>query len=111
MSPITYINSKKIEMAEELLDSNVYSINEVAELLGYSSIFSFSRDFKKYTGKTIFDYIREVRIAQAKHLLRTSSHTIADIGIFCGYPSVSSFQRAFQAEEGMSPGEFRERGR
>lgn len=52
MSPITYINSKKIEMAEELLDSNIYSINEVAELLGYSSIFSFSRDFKKYTGIT-----------------------------------------------------------
>jgi len=66
------------------------------------------RYFKKHTGKTIFDYIREVRIAQAKHLLHTSSHTIADVGILCGYPSVSSFQRAFRAEEGMSPGEFRE---
>ena len=69
------------------------------------------RYFKKHTGKTIFDYIREVRIAQAKHLLRTSSHPIADIGAFCGYPSVSSFQRAFRAEEGISPGEFREQGR
>lgn len=66
------------------------------------------RYFKKHTGKTIFDYIREVRIAQAKHLLRTSSHTISDIGMVCGYPSVSSFQRAFRAEEGISPGEFRE---
>lgn len=66
------------------------------------------RYFKKHTGKTIFDYVREVRIAQAKHLLRTSSHTIADIGNLCGYPSVSSFQRAFRAEEGISPGEFRE---
>lgn len=69
------------------------------------------RYFKKHTGKTIFDYIRQVRISQAKHLLRTSAHTVADIGIFCGYPSVSSFQRAFRAEEGMSPGEFRERER
>ena len=52
MSPVTYINSLKIEMAQELMDSNMYSINEVSELLGYPCIFSFSRDFKKYAGVT-----------------------------------------------------------
>jgi len=59
MSPIKYINNMKFEIAEEMLNSNLYSINEISDSLGYSSPSSFSRDFKKHSGISPGNYTRE----------------------------------------------------
>ncbi|RPJ06989.1 MAG: AraC family transcriptional regulator, partial [Spirochaetaceae bacterium] len=40
----------KMEKAMILLENNEFSINEIAEKLGYSTQFYFSNVFKKYTG-------------------------------------------------------------
>ena len=56
-SPIKYINNLKIEKAEEMLISDMYSVSEISELLGYSSPTGFSKDFKKYTGISPGKYI------------------------------------------------------
>ncbi len=50
-SPIAYAHGLRIKKACEMLKSDFGSITDVAHTLGYSNIYDFSRDFKKYTGK------------------------------------------------------------
>lgn len=49
-SPIAYAKQKRIEKAKELLKSDSEKLSDIALSLGYSSLFDFSRDFKKHTG-------------------------------------------------------------
>ena len=52
LSPIDFIKSIRLSRALELLQSHKYTITEVSELCGYSSISYFSTVFKKYFGKS-----------------------------------------------------------
>lgn len=49
-SPITYLHRFKIEKAKEMLRSDYGALSDIATSLGYSTLYDFSRDFKKYTG-------------------------------------------------------------
>lgn len=49
-SPINYIHSVRIEKAKEMLRADGGSVTDIAQSLGYPSIYDFSRTFKKYTG-------------------------------------------------------------
>lgn len=50
ISPIAYLHKLRIDKAKEMLKSDYGTISNVAKMLGYSSIYDFSRDFKKHTG-------------------------------------------------------------
>lgn len=56
MSPIEYRNMLRIERAKALLSENECSIGEVADLLGFESVYYFSRFFKKCTGVPPSEY-------------------------------------------------------
>jgi AraC-like DNA-binding protein len=56
MSPRDYIISKKTELAKELLQSEKYSVTDVAISLGYSDIYQFSKMFKLKTGCNPSEY-------------------------------------------------------
>ena len=56
-----YLSSQKIKVAKTLIRENKYSFTKIAQLLNYSSIYSFSKSFKFYTGLTPTEY-------QKKHL-------------------------------------------
>lgn len=45
---IEYRNKKRMELAKELL--KIHSVSKVSEMIGYRSIFSFSRAYKNYFG-------------------------------------------------------------
>jgi AraC-like DNA-binding protein len=45
---IEYRNKKRMEFAKDLL--KIYSVSHVSEMLGYQSIYSFSRAYKSYFG-------------------------------------------------------------
>jgi transcriptional regulator GlxA family with amidase domain len=49
-SPKRYFDRLRLEKAAELLRQNRYSIAEIADLLGYSSPFHFSRAFRELFG-------------------------------------------------------------
>ena len=49
-SPIAYAKQLRIEKAKEILQSDFGTLCDVALTLGYSSLYDFSRDFKKHTG-------------------------------------------------------------
>jgi len=50
MPPSKYLKRVRIQRAIELLDSDMYSVADVARMTGFSSPFYFSREFKRITG-------------------------------------------------------------
>lgn len=52
-----YIIDAKIKKAIGLLESGSYTISQVAQMLGYSSIGHFSNQFKKVTGKRPSEFL------------------------------------------------------
>lgn len=50
ISPIAYTKLLRIEKAKEMLKSDYGTLTDVAQSLGYTSLYDFSRDFKKHTG-------------------------------------------------------------
>ena len=45
---IAYRNKKRMELAKDLL--KIYPVSQISELLGYQSVYSFSRAYKSYYG-------------------------------------------------------------
>ena len=90
---ITYINSN--------YDSDL-TAESVATLINVSYS-SFSRMFKKATGKTFKEYLNITRINEAERLLKTTDYPVADIAIRCGYNNVSYFTATYKRYKGITP--------
>ena len=48
--PSKYIKQLRIQHAIDFLQSDMYSVGEVASMTGFASEFYFSREFKRITG-------------------------------------------------------------
>ena len=57
---IRYFISLKITRAKELIRDRNMNFSQIAEVLGYSSVHYFSRQFKKVTGMTPSEYSRSI---------------------------------------------------
>lgn len=55
-NPIDYRNRLRTEKAKLLLSSDEYTVGEIAELLGFESIYYFSRVFKQHCGVSPLKY-------------------------------------------------------
>lgn len=60
MPPKKYIQKARMEKAEKLLCEGKISIGEIAELCGFTSVYSFSRAFKTHTHKSPTEYKKEL---------------------------------------------------
>lgn len=56
ISPSKYVNDLRIKRAEELIQSDLYTVKEVSELVGYKDESYFSRAFKKALGSCPTEY-------------------------------------------------------
>ena len=56
-TPIDYIKSIRMNYAIELLQTKKYTVTEVSELCGFSSLGYFSMVFKKYYGKQPSEFL------------------------------------------------------
>ena len=54
-----YILKKKMDFSAELLEGGNFSVNEVAEKTGYSSLYNFSRAFKNFHGSCPSNFIKK----------------------------------------------------
>jgi AraC-like DNA-binding protein len=70
---------------------------------------SFSRFFKRNTGKNFVDYVNSIRVADACKLLRNTDEAITDICFKVGYRNISNFNRHFLLEKKMTPSAYRSR--
>lgn len=93
-----YIND---HYAEEI------TLTEMASLVGMSPV-SFSRFFKKRTGRTLSNYIIDIRLGAAARLLVDTSKNVSEICYECGFNNLSNFNRTFKQNRGHTPREFRE---
>jgi AraC-like DNA-binding protein len=66
-----------------------------------------SRQFKKFTGKTVTDYINNLRIVEATGRIRNSTEKIIEIAMSVGFNSLRTFNRDFRDITGVSPRDFR----
>ncbi len=53
-----YIHRVKMDLAIELMESNIYKYNDISELLGYTNYYYFSKVFKKLYSKTPCEYMK-----------------------------------------------------
>ena len=60
VSPGEFILRTRLNTAQSLLRSSSYSISRIADLLGYSDVYAFSRQFKQKTGATPTSYRRRI---------------------------------------------------
>ncbi|MBQ1212987.1 MAG: helix-turn-helix transcriptional regulator [Clostridia bacterium] len=56
ISPMKYLTNIRIETAKNLLLSGNLSVSEVGDAVGFSSVYSFSRAFKKHAGLSPTDF-------------------------------------------------------
>ena len=61
LSPIHYLQQKRIQEARALLESTNYSIAEISSMLGFSSQSYFSQSIKKITGESPIQHRNEYR--------------------------------------------------
>lgn len=79
-------------------------IDDLADAF-YISKYHLSREFKKYTGTTLYRYVVQKRLILAKDLI-LEGHPITTVFSRCGFGDYSNFFRAFKNEYDMTPKEF-----
>ena len=57
---LTYIHREKLRAAETMLKEGERSVQEISEILGFSSVYYFSAFFTKHIGLTPRQYRKEV---------------------------------------------------
>lgn len=62
MTIMQYFTERKIEEAKKLISMNKYTFTEIAYMLGYSSLYYFSRQFKKSTTMTLSEYSGSIKM-------------------------------------------------
>ncbi len=90
----------------ELNYSKKISLAQITNRVNLSP-FYFSRQFKKETGYSPYEYIIKIRLENAKSMLKNSNLHIKEIAYNCGFSSESNFVYCFHRNVGISPKEFR----
>lgn len=86
--------------------SKPLTVSEIANA-SHLSPSQFSRNFKKQTGASPYDYILEIRLAKAKELLKNSQMSVGEIAYKTGFSCDSNFISLFKKKTGISPLQFR----
>ena len=58
MPPMRYVRQKRIEKAQNLLENGFTNISEIADSVGFNSIYHFSKTFKQLIGTSPSNYSR-----------------------------------------------------
>lgn len=56
MTPVEYLNLIRVQQACELMKKSTYSMEEVAQRVGYTTISTFNRNFRKIIGTSPYQY-------------------------------------------------------
>ena len=81
---------------------------DVLEIAGLTKP-TFSRQFRRHTGRSLSDFLIGIRLQAACRELSTTSRGVLEVALGCGFTQVSFFNRAFRRAMGCSPSEYRAR--
>jgi len=102
--------NKIIEFSEENFKSNEFSINSIAEELGYNSKY-ISHIFKEKTGVTYSEYLRDLRIKYAISLFDHGLDSVKNVAVLSGFSDPLYFSTVFKKCIGVTPKEYKTRER
>jgi AraC-like DNA-binding protein len=86
------------------------SLKEAAAHISMS-VPTFTRLFRRMTGTTFIAYLNQWRIDRACTLLLETGSPVLDISLTVGFNNLSHFNRQFRRIAGMTPREYRKRGK
>lgn len=98
------INYIQLHLEEEL------SLNYLADQFGKNAS-ALSHSFSKETGINLTKFIQQARMQEAIRLFNTTDFSISDVAVMVGYQDFSYFSKIFSAQTGMSPREYKKRGK
>ena len=94
----------QLHLEEEL------SLNYLADYFNKNAS-ALSHSFSKETGMSLTKYIQQARIREALRLFNTTDFSVSDVAIMVGYQDFSYFSKLFSSQVGMSPREYKKRGK
>jgi len=71
----------------------------------YTSKYYLSRQFKQFTGLSLYQYIMKKRLIVSRNMLRNGS-SVLDACYQCGFGDYSNFLKAFKREFGKTPSQY-----
>ena len=80
------------------------TLTELSGVVLYDK-YALCREFKKYTGQTIFEFINHFRIVKAADLLIKES-SVSKTAELCGFENNSFFTKTFKKYMGTTPSEY-----
>lgn len=86
------------------------SNEQIAALFGYHSYY-LNKLFSKYFGQTMHAYLNKEKLRRARQLLLSTDRPIIEIATECGFRGAAWFSEYFKANTGLSPSQYRKRGR
>lgn len=105
--------SKNIRLAVEYINAHYaepLSLEQVAASV-YLNPDYFSRAFKMETGQTFVNYLTDIRLSRSVQLLENTALRVQAIAQQVGYYNASYFSTTFKKKYGMSPYEYRRKGK
>jgi YesN/AraC family two-component response regulator len=101
--------NKIIELTEENFKDNSFSINTVAEELGYNTKY-ISHIFKEKSGVTYSEYLRDLRIKYAISLFDHGIDSVKNVAALSGFSDPLYFSTVFKKCVGVTPKEYKSKG-
>jgi signal transduction histidine kinase/ligand-binding sensor domain-containing protein/AraC-like DNA-binding protein/AmiR/NasT family two-component response regulator len=99
---------KLLEIIEQHMDDESFSIEALANEVGYSSMHLY-RKIKALSGQTPSQFLRTIRLKRAAALLAKDSDNVTQIAYSVGFSSLSYFSKCFKEQFGVPPGKFAEK--
>ncbi|MEW6366391.1 MAG: AraC family transcriptional regulator [Acidobacteriota bacterium] len=102
--------NRVVDHIEAHLDKRL-SLQSLASVANFS-VFHFHRIFRAIVGETLNQFVQRVRVEKAaSRLIHNPRISITQIALGCGFSGSAAFARAFREAFGMSPSQWRNKGR
>lgn len=85
--------------------NNKITLSQLSKAL-FLDKYTLCKEFKKYTGQTIFEYINHYRCIKASELLE-NGYTVGKAAGLCGFENLSFFTKTFKTYMGKLPSQYK----
>ena len=102
---------ERVKRAIEYIKTNFaqsITLQAIADFAGVSK-YNLTREFKEFTGSTVFETLNMTRCAEAKRMIEGGS-SVSEAALSCGYENLSYFTRSFKKHIGEKPSAFSTQG-
>lgn len=104
------IMKKVMEIIEENIDNNNFSVDGLAALVGVNRT-TFFYKIKSLTGYSPVEFIRDIRLKRAAQLIVSSQLLIKEIAYMSGFSDMKYFSKSFKKKYDATPLDYRKQNK